>query len=343
MHVEYFTTASDQDCGISDYTDVLMNNIEGITTSKTGVKLRSSDILNYVLQSFNAGKHDVLHVQHEYGIFGPMSIASWLVFPILWIMSRLRGTPIIITFHTVWSNKTVSPPLRPLKKLYVSLNNAMLRAVADHEMFLSEEEKRMMGSDGYVIAHGVPTETHPNTTAKNELGYEEDEQIVIELGYVRPEKGQKEFAEMAKFIDASCVIAGGPQNTRGEEYLDTIDTSNVEVTGVLSKNEFHDWLNAADIVVLPYQTVSQSGILNWAVAYDTPIAAHELQKFVEMEAEFGLPTTFDKDNPESAGSVVNELLDREGPQEDAIEAYRVENGMTNVLEFHTDLYARVTQ
>jgi glycosyltransferase involved in cell wall biosynthesis len=342
MHIEYFTTASDQDCGISDYTDVLMYNLESVTASKTGVKLRSFDFLNYVVQSFKSGKHDVIHVQHEYGIFGPMSLASWLVFPILWFISRLRGTPIVITFHSVWSDETVSPPLKPLKQLYVTLNNAMLQAAADYEMFLSEDEKEMMGSDGVVIAHGVPTETHPNENAKDELGYEENESLVIELGYIRPEKGQKEFAAMAEFIDAKCVIAGGPQNPRGEEYLNSFDISNIEVTGVLSDDEFHDWLNAADVVVLPYKTVSQSGILSWCVAYETPLATHELEKFEEMEIEFGLPATFDRDDPESAGAVVNEVLTNEDPQIDAFEAYRAENGMSDVLEFHTELYMEIS-
>lgn len=337
MKIEYFTTSSKEDCGIADYTDVLIDSIEQ-DTHKTGVKLRSLDILDYVKQTLKVGSGDIIHVQHEYGIFGPKSITSWVVFPLLWLVSTFRGVPVVMTLHTAWGPDAISPPLYRVKNAYIRLNNMMLKCVGDRFIFLTEEEMETFGAPGeksVVMPHGVPTETQPlpQQEAKERLGYV-GEDLVIEIGYVRPEKGQKGFAELSEYIDATCVIAGGPQNPRGEEYLKNI--SGVEVTGVLNEEEFHLYLNAADLVVLPYEVVSQSGILNWCAAYGIPVVANRIEGFEKLNEQYGYPLLFDTEKPREAARIVEETLDKN--YQETINKYRKGNGMNKVAESHYKIY-----
>lgn len=339
MKIEYFTTSSEEDCGISDYTETLMEAME-YDTHKTGVKLRSLDILDYLKQTLKVGSGDVIHVQHEYGIFGPKSITSWVVFPLLWIVSTLRDVPIVMTLHTAWGPGTISPPFYRVKNVYVWLNNTMLKGVGDQFIFLTEEEMETFGAPrekSIVMPHGVPTETYPTPQeeAKEQLGYA-GEDLVIEIGYVRPEKGQKEFADISGHIDATCVIAGGAQNPRGEEYLEDIDISDVEVTGVLDEEEFHLYLNAADVVVLPYVTVSQSGILNWCAAYGVSVVASRLDGLEKLNERYGYPLLFDTDNLEEVGEIVEEAIGSDHLEN--IKRYREGNGMNEVVDNHSKIY-----
>lgn len=52
-------------------------------------------------------------------------------------------------------------------------------------------------------------------------------------------------------------------------------------------------LSAADVVVLPYERVSQSGVVNDALAYGRPVVTSSLPAFEELREEFECLLTYE--------------------------------------------------
>lgn len=350
MKVELFATGPNQDCGIATYTRTLEDALD-IDYHRTPLRLRSLNVFHYVRQSVRAGMtdSDIIHVQHEYDIYGPKSIASWFVFPTLWIISTLRGRPLVITFHSAWGEETVEPPLVGLKWAYLRLNNWMLAHVVDYAIFLSEDTRKTFEetaslSSVEVIAHGVPTDIHP--TAREEacsrLGLDTDRDIVAEPGFVRPQKGYHTFLDIAERVpEATFVIGGGTHEDEYEEYMAEVRSrcgDDIVVTGVLDDEEFHALFNAMDLAVLPYESVTQSGILNWCIAYEVPVLGTDVDRFQELAAEYGFPAVFPIDNPDSGAERARTVLDDPHPVLEAMRDYRNDHGMGDIAATHADIY-----
>ncbi len=350
MKIEFFVTGSGQDCGIATYTTTLENALS-VEHARTPLKLRSLNVLHYVVQSVRAGftDADVVHVQHEYDIYGPKSFASWLVFPILWLLTALRKRPLVVTYHSAWGEETVKPPFERLKWVYLWLNNQLLAAVTDHGIFLSEDtretfERTAPLSSVEVLPHGVPTDLHPMSQdeAKRELGVISDQPLVAEPGFIRPQKGYHLFVDVAERVsDVTFLIGGGIHEGNYEEYMTDLRErcgDEIGITGVLDDNEFHALFNAMDVALLPYETVTQSGILNWCLAYEVPVVGTDVGQFSGLHAEHGFPLVFPQADPEAGATAVQALLADPEPVLEKMQTYRDNHGMDTVASAHEALY-----
>jgi glycosyltransferase involved in cell wall biosynthesis len=352
MKVRLVATGGEEDCGIATYTTSLQEALN-VETDRTVLKLRSTNVLHYVRKAIKAGRADtdIIHVQHEYGIYGPKSIASWPFLLVLWLFSTVRSVPVVVTLHTAWNQETIDPPLVRLKRLYVHLNNRLIAAVADHLVFLSENACEMFEDDVVhpsvtVMPHGVQTDTHNFSDAKAEFGYEKEDTVVVLPGFVRPQKGYGTFLDIAEGLpEVEFLIAGGTQDESHESYAREIRESappNVNMTGVLDDERFHTGFAAADLVVLPYESVTQSGILNWCIAYELPVVASDREYFRDFRAECNGIEIFKSTNDaiDAVGSLADDPHRRKAMAQEMVK-YRKANSMDAVADDHRSLYRQL--
>ncbi|WP_128475804.1 glycosyltransferase [Halorussus pelagicus] len=356
--VTFISTPDDGSCGIGTYTGTLLKNLDtSLDIRHVTVPLGSWNPFSYLAAVLQLkGDHsDVVHVQHEYGIFGPKSLMSWLFFPALYVISNIFGEEVVITFHSAWNDETIGPPLMGLKKIYVRFNNSLLAAVADHAIFLSDNcKERFLQSTSLssyeVLPHGVQTDTVEidSATAKETFGYKPEETLIVEPGYVRPEKGYETFLDVARNApDYEFLIAGGNQNEDDAEYMANISQQapeNVQITGVLNDSEFHAVFNAADLILLPYEEVTQSGIFNWCVAYELPVIASDEQYFRNLNTQWNCVSLFDSGNADAALANVRELLDDEDQRTRLVAAlkdYRKSQSIDGVADKHVKTYQQL--
>lgn len=354
LTVTVVSTPDDGSCGIGTYTGDLLDAMPAsVDVDWITVPLRSANPLPYLVAAIRAGLTDdpTIHVQHEYGIYGPKSLWSWLFFPVLWALASVRSRHVVVTFHSAWNDKTIGPPLVGLKRLYVALNNRLLAATADDAVFLSQNaadafRESVALPDVRTIPHGVQVDTRAldRSDARAALDCDPDEPLVVEPGYVRPEKGCDEFVEIARRLpDATFLLAGGSQGA--PEYLQSIRDSapdNVRITGTLPDEQFHAAFVAADLVVLPYREVTQSGVFNWCVAYEVPVLGSETAYFQSLAETWGCVDVVDMDDPDAAASMVRELLNdkaRRAELRARMAEYREAASMDVIAERHTDIYA----
>ncbi|MBI2844730.1 MAG: glycosyltransferase [Armatimonadetes bacterium] len=119
----------------------------------------------------------------------------------------------------------------------------------------------------------------PRAQARKELSLDPDGNVVLFFGLVREYKGLRFLIEaMPKIlasVDATLVIAGEFYEGR-EKYAELIQSLGIE-RKVRIRDEYIPnekvavYFEACDLVVLPYVSATQSGIVQIAYAFDKPV------------------------------------------------------------------------
>jgi glycosyltransferase involved in cell wall biosynthesis len=321
-----------------------------------GIKSYSLDLLHYTKKTWSAITSDaeIIHLQHEYNIFGPGSICSWPVIILLLIANIFTEKKIVITFHTAWDNETLGDfvfPLDRIKSLYIWLNNRLLVRSADHIFFLSDNVEEYFTdtfdmADVSKISHGVQSSTIDPTKreARAMLGWDDDSDIVILPGYIRPQKNCETFIQVAKEDKSrQYIIAGGVRNNKFEDYAEELFSNlpeNVSVTGILEDDEFEAAFIAADLCYLPYQDVSQSGNVNWSLANELPVFGSEIKYFHELSEKTESVKIVGTDPEEVVSEIQMYFSNKElrNRMAESAREFAQRNGMKEIGEEHVRVY-----
>lgn len=226
---------------------------------------------------------------------------------LLMLYYRLLGKKIVLTVHNVNAGK------RDGKDTW--LNRLTLRAQyrqADHIFVHTENMKSELsgefGIDGRrvtVIPFGVNNDA-PNTCltpaeAKQHLGIRPSEKVILFFGNITPYKGLEYLVDSFQQISGlggeyRLIIAG--RATRYQEYwaeiLERIEEDVKQGRVLLRANfipdeETEHYFKAADVLVLPYRHIYQSGVLFLGYGFGLPALAADVGSLKDdiMEGKTG--------------------------------------------------------
>jgi D-inositol-3-phosphate glycosyltransferase len=130
--------------------------------------------------------------------------------------------------------------------------------------------------------------------AKQQLEIRADEKTILFLGRIRPYKGLEHLLDAFRRIvkrdmNYRLIIAGEPKKG-SEKYLDEIwqtvhhefDQGNIVLKiQFIPDAEMELYLKAADVLVLPYKEIFQSGVLFLAYSFGLPVVATDVGSFRE--------------------------------------------------------------
>ncbi len=229
---------------------------------------------------------DVVHIQHEFGLFGSHFGVS--VVPLI-IQFRLVRIPVVTTLHTVY---------REIPREHGILMDAIVAnsdRIIVHETYQAEVLKRRWkrAEDREkirVIPHGA-REVTPVPGAKKLLGLPEDKKIVLIIGYFRPSKNFELILDifpqiLKRYRDVILVVAGKIRGTEHRGYRNMLFEKIAQspfkdqifiLRGQLPQETFDTILSAADVVALPYKISSQSGILAHCLAFGKPVVTSDTE------------------------------------------------------------------
>ncbi len=117
--------------------------------------------------------------------------------------------------------------------------------------------------------------------ARKTLGLEPDEKVLLFFGLVRKYKGLdillKSAAILRKHTDFKLLVVGEFYDNK-EEYLKIVKDLGLENTVVfydkfIPEDEVKIYFSAADAVILPYRSATQSGIVQIATNFGKPVIA----------------------------------------------------------------------
>ena len=250
----------------------------------------------------------VIHVQHEYGIWGGLMNLG----PFRDFVARLKeaGAKVVVTMHSTG----VVPPYE------AEIVNIADRVIVHNEFMRS----RLGVSDKVaVIPHGASAVRHDPAEARERLGLPKDKVIVLHFGFIDFRKGTdlaiRAFRE-ADPEDAVLVIAGGWHVEGETPYIRSVrgmvrGDSRIIMRGWVDDGEVDLYFSAADVVLQPSRAVSESGVVQKALAHGKPTVVLEHPAFRNRPVIQASPATLPKvlrdliASPDLRRSVSSEALE----------------------------------
>ena len=146
-----------------------------------------------------------------------------------------------------------------------------------------------------IIPHGHYLDfIEPKTNkivAKKKFGLQ-NKKVIMFFGMIKEEKGLdiliKSFHEVHKNNkDVVLFIAGKNYKTDNKKYTKIIDQLDLKNSCVIHnkyipENELCDYYGCADVIVLPYKLIFQSGVLMMSSSFNVPIIVSDLEPFLDI-------------------------------------------------------------
>ncbi len=144
-----------------------------------------------------------------------------------------------------------------------------------------------------------------------------NEKVLLFFGYIRKYKGLRNliaaFAEVAaKNPDAFLLIVGECYESE-EEYRSLIAASPAcdrirWINEYVANEEVGRYYTACDVVVLPYISATQSGIVKIAFGYEKPVLATRVGGLAEEIGKWGAGQIVEADNIDALSQGINRML-----------------------------------
>jgi glycosyltransferase involved in cell wall biosynthesis len=138
-----------------------------------------------------------------------------------------------------------------------------------------------------------------------------DRPVILAFGLIRPYKGTDVLLEAFRRIEsAELWIVGMPRMPIDElrELARRAPGTVRFVDRFITDQEIPAFMRRADLVVLPYRNIEQSGVLYTALAFGRPMVLSAVGGFSEI-AERGAARAVPPEDPEALAATLRELLD----------------------------------
>jgi glycosyltransferase involved in cell wall biosynthesis len=240
------------------------------------------------------------------------TVAKTRIFHILWnnklqyfdrtlllLFYRALGKKIVFTAHNVnagkrdgndsWLNRlTLRIQYRLCDHIFVHTERMKKELVADFGVLERTVTVIPFGINESIVDSSLTPEQ-----AKRRLGIDQDDKTILFYGAIRPYKGLKYLLDAFHLLLRTCpnyklIIAGEPKKGT-TEYMQDIRNMLDLIPGdrVIQKLEHVPdedtelYFKAADVCVLPYTLVFQSGVLFLSYRFGLPVIASDVGSFRE--------------------------------------------------------------
>ena len=317
MNICYISTFLPERCGIATYTNYLVHGLFEVDDevkitilARQGAKEQESKNFK-VLPCFSQGEYknilsnleklnyQIVHIQHEFGIF-PSSEGLLSLFKSI----KTLGYPLIITFHTIYTKEY--PAKREFNGIDAEDYHRKIGDLVDCQIVhLDRPLKRVLLRMGIssekieVIPHGTELlESSDASWAKEKLGLPKG-RLIVDFGFIKRSKNQLSIIEALPLIirevpDAYLFIAGYSRIMDPDDlFYIGLCKNRAKELGVEDKVIFSDEFipdkkvplvfSAADCCCYLYddECRSGSGAIHLALGSGKPIVASRIPKFEE--------------------------------------------------------------
>jgi glycosyltransferase involved in cell wall biosynthesis len=287
----------------------------------------------------NAGRFDIVCLQHEFGIFGGEAGGH-----IIELLSRVT-MPVVTTLHTVLAKPTAIQ--RSVMERIVEASSKII-VMANKGRELLRSVYRVPDDKIEVIAHGVPDFPFvAPDAAKAKLGFS-GRSVILTFGLLSPSKGIEVMIDAMPSIlkrrpDAVYVVLGATHpnlvRDQGEAYRESLMTRVRELgveNHVVFLDQFVDqatlleFISMCDVYVTPYLNEAQmtSGTLAYSFGLGKPVVSTPYWHARELLAD-GRGVLVSFGDAAGIGNAIAQLLTDE-PRRQAMRerAYAASRSMT---------------
>jgi glycosyltransferase involved in cell wall biosynthesis len=309
--------------------------------ASVALQIKDDNIEEYMRAAdfLNAGRFDIVCLQHEFGIFGGEAGVY-----ILALLSRLT-MPVVTTFHTVLAKPTTAQ--RTVMERIAEMSSKVV-VMAHMGRDLLRNVYQVPDDKIEVIAHGIPDVAFAlPDAAKARLGFS-GKSVVLTFGLLCPNKGIEVMIDampsiLARRPDAVYVVLGATHpnlvRDQGEAYRESL-LARVRELGVedhvMFLGQFVDqatlleFISMCDVYVTPYLHEAQmtSGTLAYSYGLGKPVVSTPYWHARELLAD-GRGVLVPFGDAAATGREISELLtDDTRRQAMCQRAYTVSRSMT---------------
>ncbi len=223
-----------------------------------------------------------------------------------------RGLPKVLTAHDVLPREPRRGQLAAQRRLYERMDAVVVHS--EHGAARLRDEVGLDPARVHVIAHGafVDAARAPAGAALPPELFPPDGPVVLCFGLLRPYKGIDVLLDAWRAfepppgaelwivgmprMDLTALRAGAPPSVRW-------------VTRFVSEGELAAVFRRADLAVLPYRAIDQSGVLFTALAFGLPMVLSSVGGFGELAATGAAEMVAPNDHAALAGALASLLAD----------------------------------
>ena len=248
---------------------------------------------------------------------------------LLMLWYRLLGKSIVLTLHNVNARKR--------DRTDSLLNRLTLRIqynLAEHTFVHTERMKQELMADFAIraekitvipfgINNSVPNTQIDGRQARERLGIPNNEKTILFFGNIAPYKGieylVRAFQTKARDDNSyKLIIAGRPKNC--ETYWDALRSQisdDIKDGRILLRDEFIPdeetelYMKAADVLVLPYRYIYQSGVLFLGYSFGLPVLVSDVGSLRNDVVEGKTGFVFQPESPEEISRAIDRYFSSE--------------------------------
>ena len=237
-------------------------------------------------------------------------------------LAQLFGLRIVVTAHDVesfageYSDHAAGRILARVDKVIAH------NSVSRKELI---EKTNLPAANIVIIPHGnylsaIPKSPSP-ATARKMLNLAPKDPVLLFFGQIKEVKGLDLLLQalpqvVAKFPTLKLLIAGKVWKDDFSKYINLIKQKNLQDNidlhiGYIPDEDVAIFYRSADLIVLPYRRIYQSGVLLMAMSYGLPVMVSDLEGMIEIIQNGRNGFVFRADNPNSlCEQLINALSDQ---------------------------------
>jgi D-inositol-3-phosphate glycosyltransferase len=245
---------------------------------------------------------------------------------LLMLYYKLLRKKVVLTLHNVNAGRRDSKDTR-LNRLTLRIQYGLADRIFVHTEKMKLELIDEFGEQQtrvtvipFGINNAVPKTNLTSSDARRRLGIRENEKTILFFGHIAPYKGLEYLVSAFQQVasrrdDYRLIIAGRPKNC--ESYWTTVAAAiepDVRRGRVLLKADFipddetEMYFAAADVFVLPYKHIYQSGVLFLGHSFGLPVLAADVGSLKDDIVEGKTGFVFKPEDPDDLARAIEEYF-----------------------------------
>ncbi len=262
------------------------------------------------LRKIKKQKPDVLHIQ-------------WAMLPKIdiWLVKQVQklGIPVVLTIHDV--NPLFNHQGDDALSILYNQVDSLIVHYTDAIQILEKRFKVKDSKKVFVVPHGpLQSENIPKnatrTSARNELSILGNYLVILFFGEIKHYKGLDILVEAVKTVKATheniyLLVAGKPgsqSDIPDLSQLVTLDIHHNANFSFIPNDDVWKYYLAANLVVLPYRDIGQSGVLFSSIAHKRFVLSTAVGGLPQLIGDIGGGRTVEKENVRTLAESINDLL-----------------------------------
>jgi glycosyltransferase involved in cell wall biosynthesis len=234
--------------------------------------------------------------------------------------------PLVLTAHDILPREPRPGQLEAQRRAYERFDAIVVHS--EHGAARLTGELGVDPARVHVIPHGAFTHLVPASEQEVEPPpLESQGPVVLCFGLMRPYKGIDLLLEAWEGIEQAELWVAGMPRMDISALLAAAPAGVRFVPRFITDRELPGYFQRADLLVLPYREIDQSGVLFTALAFGKPLLLSDVGGFPEIAAT-GAARTFPAGDAQALGEALRELLGDSGALQAMAENARAAAGGT---------------